>query len=265
MIDLLPTELTTWLMGREIFTPSTLEIYWLGAKTTLKLVSLSLLLGFFISLPLSFARASRNSFLRVPVKIYTYIFRGTPLLIQLYLIYYGVVFIDDVKASWMWPLVKDPFVPALVAFTLNTVAYTTEIFYGAIANTPRGEVEAAKAYGMSTSLLYRRIIFPSAFRRALPSYGNEVILTLHASAIASTVTIMDITGAAQFVYSRFYAPFSAFVFAAVLYLAITLLLLYMLRKLESHFNPQLKEVRKSRRKIMLFGNAIQEKNQETNK
>lgn len=259
MTDLLPAELTAWLMNRDIFTPATLEIYWTGVKTTLKLVSLSLIFGFLISLPLSFARASSNSFIRVPVKVYTYIFRGTPLLVQLYLIYYGVVFIDDVKDSWMWPLVKDPFLPALVAFTLNTVAYTTEIFHGAIANTPRGEIEAARAYGMNTFLLYRRIIFPSAFRRALPSYGNEVILTLHASAIASTVTIMDLTGAAQFVYSRFYAPFSAFIFAAALYLAITLVLLYILRKLESRFNPQLREVRKSRRKMMFFGNAIQER------
>lgn len=259
MIDRLLSPLAAWLAERAIFTPETLAVYWQGIETTLSLVSLSLLLGFLISLPLSLARGSRRGWLRRPVQAFTYVFRGTPLLVQLYLIYYGVVFIDDVQESWLWPLVKEPFLPALVAFTLNTVAYTTEIFHGAIANTPRGELEAARACGMSRPLMYRRIVFPSAFRRALPAYGNEVILTLHASAIASTVTLMDLTGAAQFVYSRFYAPFEAFLFAALIYLIITLALLYALRRLEAHFNPQLRGVRKQRRKIMAFGNAIPQK------
>ncbi|GKW47801.1 ABC transporter permease [Halomonas sp. NCCP-2165] len=258
-MDMLLGAIISWLDGHAIFTSDTLSIYWEGVKTTLSLVSLSLLMGFVISLPLSLARGSRRGWLRRPVQTFTYVFRGTPLLVQLYLIYYGVVFIEDVQNSWLWELVREPFLPALLAFTLNTVAYTTEIFHGAIINTPRGEIEAARACGMSRPLIYRRIVFPSAFRRALPAYGNEVILTLHGSAIASTVTLMDLTGAAQFVYSRFYAPFEAFIFAALLYLMITLALLYVLRRLESHFNPQLRGVRKQRRKIMFFGNAIPHK------
>ncbi|MAY72642.1 MAG: amino acid ABC transporter permease [Halomonas sp.] len=259
MSDSLTSWLGSWLAERAIFTPDTLAIYWQGIQTTLSLVALSLLLGFVISLPLSLARGSRHAWVRRPIQAYTYVFRGTPLLVQLYLIYYGVVFIEDVQESWLWPLVKEPFLPALLAFTLNTVAYTTEIFHGAITNTPRGEMEAARACGMSKPLIYRRIVFPSAFRRALPAYGNEVILTLHASAIASTVTLMDITGAAQFIYARYYAPFDAFIFAALLYLAITLSLLYALRRLESRFNPQLRGVRRQRRKVMFFGNAIPQK------
>ena len=126
-------------------------------------------------------------------------------------------------------MLKEAFYPALIAFTLNTAAYTTEIFRGAIKATSKGEIEAARAYGMSQNLMMRRIILPSAFRRALPAYGNEVIFMLHASAIASVVTLMDLTGAARFVYARFYAPFDAFLFVAAIYLCLTFAILYFFR------------------------------------
>jgi arginine/ornithine transport system permease protein len=230
------------LSGNRIFTPNTLGFYWDGFVTTTQLVFLSLLIGFFLAIPLAIGRGSRRWWIRSPIYVYTYIFRGTPLLIQLYIIYYGVVFFEGIQHTLFWPILREAFYPALIAFTLNTAAYTTEIFHGAIRATPRGEIEAARAYGMSDSLMLRRIVLPSAFRRALPAYGNEVIFMLHASAIASVVTLMDLTGAARYVYSRFYAPFEAFLFVAMIYLAMTFTILYVFRRLEKrllvHLKPQ---------------------------
>ncbi|GAB2802232.1 ABC transporter permease [Halomonas shantousis] len=223
---------TDLLAGNVIFTAQTLGYYWDGLVTTVHLVFLSLVIGLILAVPLAIARGSQHKWIKWPIFFYTYVFRGTPLLIQLYLIYYGVVFIDGIQDTWLWLILEKPFYPALIAFTLNTAAYTTEIFHGAIKATPRGEIEAARAYGMSRRLMMRRIILPSAFRRALPAYGNEVIFMLHASAIASVVTIMDLTGAARFVYARYYAPFDAFLFVALIYLCLTFAILYLFRFLE---------------------------------
>ncbi|MCE8025355.1 MULTISPECIES: ABC transporter permease [Halomonadaceae] len=239
------TELT-WLnellAGNRIFTPQTIGYYWDGLVLTTQLVFLSLVAGLVLAIPLAIGRSSSRRWISLPIYVYTYVFRGTPLLIQLYIIYYGVVFFDGIQQTFLWPLLREAFYPALIAFTLNTAAYSTEIFRGAIKATPRGEIEAAKAYGMSQGLMMRRIVLPSAFRRALPAYGNEVIFMLHASAIASVVTLMDITGAARFVYARFYAPFEAFLFAAAIYLCLTFAILYFFRYLEkrllAHLKPQ---------------------------
>jgi arginine/ornithine transport system permease protein len=238
--------LTTWfhdlLAGNVIFTPQTIGYYWDGLVTTTQLVFLSLVIGLVLAVPLAIGRSSSRRWISLPIYAYTYVFRGTPLLIQLYIIYYGVVFFDGIQETFLWPLLREAFYPALIAFTLNTAAYTTEIFRGAIKATSRGEIEAARAYGMSDALMMRRIILPSAFRRALPAYGNEVIFMLHASAIASVVTLMDLTGAARFVYARFYAPFEAFLFVAAIYLCLTFAILYFFRWLEkrllAHLRPQ---------------------------
>lgn len=232
--------LERWLGENAIFTPQTLAYYWEGLVTTTQLVFLSLIIGLVLAVPLAIMRSSKRRLLRLPVHAFTYLFRGTPLLIQLYIIYYGVVFFDGIQDTFLWPMLREAFFPALIAFTLNTAAYTTEIFRGAIASTPRGEIEAARAYGMSHALTMRRIILPSAFRRALPAYGNEVIFMLHASAIASVVTLMDLTGAARFVYARYYAPFEAFLFVAVIYLCLTFGILFMFRMLEKRLLSHLK-------------------------
>ncbi|SFH26702.1 ABC transporter permease [Modicisalibacter xianhensis] len=233
---------TNLLADNTIFNAQTLEYYAEGLATTVQLVFLSLVIGLVMAVPLAIARGSRRKWIKMPIFFYTYIFRGTPLLIQLYIIYYGVVFIDGIQDTWLWLILEEPFYPALIAFTLNTAAYTTEIFHGAIKATSKGEIEAARAYGMSRGLMMRRIILPSAFRRALPAYGNEVIFMLHASAIASVVTIMDLTGAARLVYARYYAPFDAFLFVAMLYLCLTFAILYLFRYLEkrmlAHLRPQ---------------------------
>ncbi|WP_110686039.1 ABC transporter permease [Salinicola aestuarinus] len=238
--------LTTWwtelLGGNAIFTANTLEFYWNGLTTTIQLVFLSLLIGILLAVPLAIGRGSKHPWIRMPIYAYTYVFRGTPLLIQLYLVYYGVVFFEGIQESMFWPIFREAFYPALMAFTLNTAAYTTEIFRGAIKNTAKGEIEAARAYGMSKPLMLRRIVLPSAFRRALPAYGNEVIFMLHASAVASVVTIMDLTGAAYYVYARFYAPFQAFIFVALIYLCLTFSVMFVFRRLErrllAHLRPR---------------------------
>lgn len=239
-------QLTAWftelLADNTIFNAKTIGYYGEGLVTTVQLVFLSLIIGLVMAVPLSIARGSRHKWIKLPIFFYTYVFRGTPLLIQLYMIYYGVVFFEGIQDTWLWLILEKPFYPALIAFTLNTAAYTTEIFHGAIKATSKGEIEAARAFGMSRGLMMRRIILPSAFRRALPAYGNEVIFMLHASAIASVVTIMDLTGAARLVYARYYAPFDAFLFVAALYLCLTFAILYLFRYLEkrmlAHLKPQ---------------------------
>jgi arginine/ornithine transport system permease protein len=235
-------QLRNWLDQNEIFNTATLLTYWDGMVVTVHLVFISLVIGLVISVPLAVLRTSANKWISGPIWFYTYIFRGTPLLVQLYVIYYGVIFIDGIQDSIFWPLAKDAFYPALLAFVLNTAAYTTEILRGAIEATPRGEIEAAKAYGMSRFITIRRIILPSAFRRALPAYSNEVIFMLHASSIATVVTIVDLTGAARDVYSKYYAPFEAFFFVALLYLALTFVIIYSFKRLEKNLLAHLRPI-----------------------
>lgn len=231
-----------FLESNEIFTPRTLLHYWDGLVMTVQLVFLSLVIGLVFAIPLALMRASPNRWLSWPVWVYTYVFRGTPLLVQLYMIYYGVTVIEGIQDTFWWVILKAAFYPALIAFVLNTTAYTTEIFRGAILATPSGEIEAAKAYGMGWWKRTRRIVMPSAFRRAIPAYSNEVIFMLHASAIASVVTIIDLLGAARDIYARFYAPFEAFIFVGMIYLMLTFGILAVFRQLEkrllAHLRPR---------------------------
>ncbi|UZE97016.1 ABC transporter permease [Alkalimarinus alittae] len=234
-------QLNLLLAQNDIFNPSTLSHYWGGFVVTVQLVFMSLIIGAVIALPLGILRTSSNPWISKPIWLYVYIFRGTPLIVQLFLIYYGTSQIESIKDTWLWDnILSEAFYPCLIAFVLNTAAYTTEIIKGAIDNTPSGEIEAAKAYGMSWAQRMRRIILPSAFRRALPAYANEVIFMLHASAIASVVTIVDLTGAARDIYSRYYAPFDAFLFVAAIYLCITFALIFSFRHLENKLLAHLK-------------------------
>ncbi|MDF0749595.1 ABC transporter permease [Marinobacter sp. 71-i] len=230
----MPDFIAELLNRNDIFTASTIMEYWGGLVTTVQLVFLSLVLGLVIAIPLAIMRTSKNPLINGPVWFYTYLFRGTPLLIQLYIIYYGLAQIEGIQQTFWWEIFRGAFYPALLAFTLNTAAYTTEIIRGAIVATPSGEIEAAKAYGMSWALRMRRIILPSAARRGVQAYSNEVIFMLHASAIASVVTLVDLTGAARNIYSRFYAPFDAFIFVALVYMALTFILVFAFRKLENY-------------------------------
>ena len=139
-------------------------------------------------------RVSANPVIRVLPLAYTFFFRGTPLLVQLFLFYYGLAQFEAVRESIFWPYLREAYWCALLVFALNTGAYTTEILRGAIQAVPRGEVEAAQAIGMSRALMLRRITLPIAYRIALPAYSNEIILMLKGSALASTITLLDLTG-----------------------------------------------------------------------
>jgi arginine/ornithine transport system permease protein len=208
-----------------------LPIYLDGLWTTVWLVGLALAMGICLAIPLAIARNSTIYFIRLPAWTFIYFFRGTPLLVQLYLIYYGMDQFFPVKDT-LW---ENAWFCALISFFLNTGAYTAEIIRGAINGLPKGEVEAAKAYGMSTWKTYRRIILPSALRRALPAYSNEVIFMLHGSAVAGIVTIMDLTGAARLVNSRYYAPFESFLTAGLFYMTLCFIILWVFKKAEKKF------------------------------
>lgn len=217
-----------------------LPLYLQGLWTTLWLVALALIFGLLLAVPLGIMRTSRNPLVNGPVWAYTYFFRGTPLFVQLGIIYYGSGQFTVIREGALWPLLSQAWFCALLAFTLNTAAYTAEIVRGTLEATPRGEVEAARACGMSRGLMLRRVLLPSAFRRALPAYGNEVIFMLHGSAVASLVTIADLTGVARLVNSRFYAPYEAYITAAVFYAALTFLIVWLFRRLERRWHAHLR-------------------------
>lgn len=216
-----------------------IDIYLQGLKNTLILVSISLVFGLVMAIPLAVLRTSGNFYVQAPIRAFVYFFRGTPLLVQMFLVYYGFGQFEAMRESMLWPLFKEAYFCALFTFALNTCAYTTEIIRGAIVATPHGEIEAARAAGMSTFLMLRRIVLPSAFRRALPAYSNEIIFMLHGSSLASVITIIDITGAARIINSRFYSPYEAFLTAAVFYMAITFFIVFLVRKLEKRWQGHL--------------------------
>jgi arginine/ornithine transport system permease protein len=207
-----------------------------GALKTLELTALSLIIGGIISIPLAIVRAGNNPYLNAPVWMFTYLFRGTPLLVQTYMIYYGLGQFEWIRETFLWgPILSQAYWCALIAFSLNTAAYTTELLRGSIVNTSRGEVEAAKACGFGKGMRMRRIILPSAFRRALPAYSNEVIFMLHGSVVASTITIQDLLGAGRLLNSRYYLAYEGFITAAVLYFIIVLFVSRGFRYWEKHW------------------------------
>ncbi|WP_313551993.1 ABC transporter permease [Pseudomonas sp.] len=212
-----------------------LPLYFNGLLVTLKLLAVSLVIGLAAAIPLAFMRVSKRILINFPAWLYTYVIRGTPGLVQLFLIYYGLAQFEVIRESWLWPWLSNATFCACLAFAINTSAYTAEIIAGSLKATPHGEIEAAQAMGMSRSLMYRRILLPSALRRALPQYSNEVIMMLQTTSLASIVTLVDITGAARTVNSQFYLPFEAYVTAGVFYLALTFILVRLFKLAERHW------------------------------
>ncbi len=216
-------------------------LYWDGQRisglaVTLWLLVASIGIGFVTSIPLAVARVSKKRWLSTPVRLYTYVFRGTPLYVQLLLIYTGMYSLEFVRShALLDAFFRSGFHCAILAFALNTCAYTTEIFAGAIRATPHGEVEAARAYGMSWFTMYRRIVIPSALRRALPLYSNEVILMLHATTVAFTATVPDVLKVARDANSATYRSFEAFGLAALIYLVVSFALVALFRRAERHW------------------------------
>lgn len=209
-----------------------LPLYFGGVLVTLKILLISLACGLAVAIPLGLMRVSKSPWVNFPAWLYTYVIRGTPMLVQLFLIYYGLAQFEAVRDSFMWPYLSSATFCACLAFAINTSAYSAEILAGSLKSTPHGEIEAAKAMGMSRSKLYRRILLPSALRRALPQYSNEVIMMLHTTSLVSIVTLVDITGAARTVSAQYYLPFEAFITAGLFYLCLTFILVRLFKLAE---------------------------------
>ena len=211
-----------------------------GMWLTLQLTGLSLLIGFCIALPFGMIRAKSNGLGSKLINAYVSAFRGTPLLVQLYLIYYGLSQFEWVRESFAWVFLRDAWWCALIAFSLNSGAYATEIIRGAVQAVPVGELEAAKSLGLSKFKVNQLVLIPSALRRALPQYGNEVVFMLHGSVVASVITIQDILGAGRTLNARYYLAYEGFLTAAVLYMALAFVMVFTFRQLENRYLGYLK-------------------------
>ena len=214
-----------------------------GAVTTIELVIISGIIGSLLALPIGLARHSHRWWLKALPYAYIFFFRGTPLLVQIFLVYYGIAQFESIRESSLWPYLREPYWCAIIAFSLNTAAYTAEILRGALGAVPRGEVEAAKSIGMRKLQLYKRIMLPRALGMIMPAYGNEVILMLKGSALASTITLLDLTGMARTIIARTYTPIEIFLAAGVIYLLMSMAIIQLFRYLEMRSNRHMEVAR----------------------
>ncbi len=181
-------------------------------------------LGAIFAMLLALMRMSGVAALDCVARAYVFVFRGTPLLVQIFLIYYGLGQFRPTLQAWgLWAFFREPYWCAILALTLNTAAYASEIFRGGLQAVPHAQVEAARACGMSGILLFRRIVFPIAVRQALPAYGNEIILMVKATSLASIITMMEVTGIAQKLISQTFRAVEVFIVAGAIYLALNFL------------------------------------------
>lgn len=209
-----------------------------GVPLTLQLSAISLIIGFIFAFILALFRASGIAVLDWFARIYFFVFRGTPLLVQIFLIYYGLGQFESVRASLLWPIMREPYWCAIGALTLNTAAYSGNILFGGMIAVPSGQIEAARACGMSGSLIYRRIILPLAIRQALPAYGNELISMIKATSLASIITLMEVTGIAARLISESYRPIEVFIAAGAIYLMINFVLTRLIQLYEFYLSPR---------------------------
>ena len=211
-----------------------------GLNLTIQLVTISLFLGFCLAIGLALLRLSNNTFLSFFAKTYIFYFRGTPLLVQIFLIYYGIAQFEIIRESFVWSFFKEAYWCGILALTLNTCAYSSEIIRGGIQSVPFGQIESAKSIGMSGFLLYRRIILPIAFRQALPAYGNEMILMVKATSLVSTITLMEVTGIARLIIAKTFSPVEVFIVAGLIYLTINFIITRLVNFCEIKLTPYLR-------------------------
>ena len=203
---------------------------------TLKLLSLSLIFGFIIGLFFSILRLNKNIFLNKFSYFYSYLFRGTPLLVQIFIIYFGLGQIEFLRSSFLWIILKEPYWCAIIAFSLNTGAYTSEILRSAFETINKGFIEAGDSLGISKKIIFYKIQIPIAIRQSLPAYGNEIILMLKGTSLASTVTLMDLTGVAKYIISTTFKPIEVFIVAGGIYLFMTFIIHNFIRYVEKKYN-----------------------------
>ena len=207
-----------------------------AAVVTLKLLSVSLVVGLLIGLLFAILRLNKNIFINRFAYGYSYIFRGTPLLVQIFIIYFGLGQIETLRSSFLWVILKEPYWCAIIAFALNTGAYTSEILRSAFQTIKPGIIEAGKSLGISNKIIFYKIQIPVAIRQSLPAYGNEIILMLKGTSLASTVTLMDLTGVAKHIISTTFKPVEVFIVAGGIYLFITFLIHNLIGFLEKKYN-----------------------------
>lgn len=214
--------------------------YLSGLGVTLALVSVSMVLGAILSIPIAYARLSSRPWLAAPAYAYVYFFRGTPLLAQTFLIYYGLgTFRPQLEAVGLWGFFREAWYCAVLAFTLNTSAYQAEILRGAIQSVPRGQWEGAKSLGLTRWVTLRRVVLPQALIVALRPYGNELILLIKGSAIVAIITVYDLMGVTRLAYSRTF-DFQTYIWAALIYLLIVELLRNIIEVIERRITRHLK-------------------------
>lgn len=211
-----------------------------GVPLTLQLAFLSVAFGIALALPVALMRLSRIWPLVWTARAYVFVFRSTPLLVQIFLIYYGLGQFPELRYSALWPILREPYWCAIIALTLNTAAYGSEIVRGGVQSVPHGQIEAARACGMGGPLLFRRIVLPLAVRQALPAYGNEIILMVKATALASVITLMEITGLAAKLISETYRAIEVFIVAGAIYLAINYVITRIVHVVEHWLTPYLR-------------------------
>ena len=208
----------------------------LASITTLKLLSVSLFIGLFIGLFFAILRIKNNLILGKLAYGYSYIFRGTPLLVQIFIIYYGFGQVEFIRESFLWIILKEPYWCAVIAFALNTGAYTSEILRSAFQTIKPGFIEAGKSLGVSGKIIFYKIQIPIAIRQSLPAYGNEIILMLKGTSLASTVTLMDLTGVAKYIISTTFKPIEVFIIAGSIYLFFTFIIHNIIKFLEKKYS-----------------------------
>ena len=207
-----------------------------AALITLKLLSVSLIIGLFIGLLFAILRLNKNIFVNKFAYGYSYVFRGTPLLVQIFIIYFGLGQIEYLRSTFLWVILKEPYWCAIIAFALNTGAYTSEILRSAFQTIKPAIIEAGKSLGISSNIIFYKIQIPIAIRQSLPAYGNEIILMMKGTSLASTVTIMDLTGVAKYIISTTFKPIEVFIVAGSIYLFMTFIIHNVIKFLERKYS-----------------------------
>lgn len=207
-----------------------------GLSTSLEIILLSLMLGLMFSIVIVIMRLSKNMLLNTFSRSFVFIIRGTPLLVQIYFIYYGLAQFPAVRDSIVWIVLKEPFWCGVLALTINTAAYTSEIIRSGLNSIIKGQIESATAFGMTKFMAFKRILLPQAIRQSIPAYSNEIILMIKASSLVSIITIMEMTGIARKIISKTFAPIEVFIAAGIIYLILNYLVTEIFKKIEKKYS-----------------------------
>ncbi|TGR65733.1 ABC transporter permease subunit [bacterium M00.F.Ca.ET.194.01.1.1] len=220
------------MLSLDLFAPAFMAVK-NGFLLTIAITLASFALGQVLALPLALALTSGKRYMRLPVATYTFFVRGSPLLVQLFIVYYGLGQIEAVRSSFLWPILRSPVNCAILAIGLNSAAYTAELLAGAIRQIPSGQWEAGRALGLHRAVLLLKVIIPQVYRSVLPAIGNELVLVMKGSTLASAVTVMEMTGAARVFVARTYAPFETFLIAGAIYLLMGAVFGRLFRSIET--------------------------------